>query len=195
MIEDQNTVTHAFTAPSDFRPRAIRSITDVMNKSSCTLRPATVDDLSAINAIYNHFVQHSTCTYQEVPDDLEGRQKWFALHDAKHPVIVAEASGQIVGWGSLSTFHTRSAFRFTTENSVYVHHAYHKRGIGSAILNELVTSAAILGHHAIMAGIDSEQEGSIALHAKFRFQKVAHLKQVGFKFGRWLDVVYMEFLL
>jgi phosphinothricin acetyltransferase len=163
-----------------------------MNKISCAIRPATADDLDAINGIYNHFVHHSTCTYQEEPASSAARQKWFAAHDAKHPVIVAEISGEVVGWGSLSAFHARSAYRFTVENSVYVHHAHHKQGIGSVILGELVAQAAALSYRAIVACIDAEQEGSIALHAKFGFQNVAHLKQVGFKFGRWLDTVYME---
>ncbi len=175
-----------------FRPHATDTNPYSMTKSCCALRPATLNDLGAINDIYNHFVHQSTCTYQEVPETPEGRQKWFTHHSARHPVIVAEVGGQIVGWGSLSSFHPRSAFRFTVENSVYVHHQHHRQGIGSAILSELVAQASVLGHHAIIAAIDGEQADSIALHAKFGFQKVAHLKQVGFKFGRWLDVVYME---
>lgn len=163
-----------------------------MNKPSCVLREATASDLGAINDVYNHFVQHSTCTYQEVQETLEGRQQWFAQHGGKHPAIVAELAGKVVGWGSLSQFHARSAYRFTVENSVYVHHQHHKQGIGTMILGELVARASALGHRVIVAGIDSEQAGSIALHAKFGFEKVAHLKQVGFKFGRWLDVVYLE---
>ena len=151
-----------------------------MIKPTCALRPATPGDLSAINAIYNHFVQHSTCTYQEIQETAEDRGKWFNQHDAKHPIVVAELAGQIVGWGSLSAFHARSAYRFTVENSVYVHHLLHQHGIGSALLRELLTRSSTLGHHTIIAGIDSEQAGSIALHAKFGFQKVAHLKQVGF---------------
>jgi phosphinothricin acetyltransferase len=163
-----------------------------MNLPGCTLRDATLHDLAAINEIYNHFVQCSTCTYQEVPETLAGREQWFARHGNPHPVVVAELAGQVVGWGSLSAYHVRSAYRFTVENSVYVHHTHHKQGIGSAILNDLLARSSTLGHHTVIAGIDSEQAGSIALHAKFGFQKVAHLKQVGFKFGRWLDVVYMQ---
>jgi phosphinothricin acetyltransferase len=166
-----------------------------MNNSGCALRPATLDDLSAINGIYNHFVQHSVCTYQEIQETAEDRLKWFGQHDAKHPVIVAELAGRVVGWGSLSAYHQRSAYRFTVENSVYVHHEHHKQGLGTAILGELLAQASALGHHTIIAGIDSEQAGSIALHTKFGFQKIAHLKQVGFKFGRWLDVIYMQRML
>jgi L-amino acid N-acyltransferase YncA len=159
---------------------------------STIIRPATEADLVAINDIYNHYVFHSTCTYQEEPEPLEARRAWFQHHGEEHPVIVAEADGEVVGWGSLSAFHPRSAYRRTVENSVYVHHGQHRRGIGSLLLQELISRAHALGHHAIIAGIDSEQTGSVALHAKFKFQEVGRLKQVGFKYGRWLDVIYME---
>lgn len=163
-----------------------------MNKSCCVIREATAEDLGAINDIYNHFVLNSVCTYQEVQSSLEERQKWYDQHREKHPITVAVVDDKVVGWGSLSPYHARSAFRFTVENSVYVHHQKHKRGIGSALLSDLLARSSVLGHRAVIAAIDSEQAGSIALHSKFGFEKVGHLKQVGFKFGRWLDVVYME---
>jgi L-amino acid N-acyltransferase len=161
-------------------------------KTSCDIRPAAEVDLRAINDIYNHYVLHSTCTYQEELEPLESRRQWFSHHGEKHPVIVAEAGGQIVGWGSLSTYHPRSAYRNTVENSVYVHHQHHRHGIGSLLLQELIVHARQHGHRVIIAGIDGEQNASVALHAKFHFQKVGHLKHVGFKFGRWLDVIYMQ---
>jgi L-amino acid N-acyltransferase len=159
------------------------------------IRLATEADLSAINEIYNHYVGTSTCTYQEEPEPLESRRKWFDAHVGKYPATVAMIEDVIVGWGSLSSFHTRSAYRQTVENSLYVHHEMHRRGIGAAILRDLIERAKKLGHHTIIAGIDGEQEASMALHAKFGFEKVAHLKQLGFKFGRWLDVIYMQLML
>jgi phosphinothricin acetyltransferase len=166
-----------------------------MQDNATTLRPATESDLVAINDIYNHYVLHSTCTYQEELDPLDGRRRWFSHHGDKHPVIVAEAGGQVVGWGSLSAYHARSAYRRTVENSVYIHHLHHRRGIGSLLLQELIVRARSLGHHAIIAGIDGEQTASVALHARFHFEKVGHFKQVGFKYNRWLDVIYMELIL
>jgi L-amino acid N-acyltransferase len=160
-----------------------------------TIRPATESDLAAINDIYNHYVLTCTCTYQEAPEPIVGRQQWFNDHDQRHPVIVAEDDGKVIGWGSLSKFHERSAFRNTVENSIYIHHAHQRRGIGSALLKELIVRARTHGYRAIIAGIDGEQAASAALHTKFGFQKVGHLKQVGLKFGRWLDVIYMELLL
>lgn len=163
--------------------------------TSVTIRPAVESDLSAINDIYNHYVLHSTCTYQEEPEPPEGRRQWFIQHDAKHPATVADMNGQVVGWGSLSSYHSRCAYRNTVENSVYVHHEHHRRGIGSALLEDLIIRARALGCHAIIGAIDGEQTASVALHAKFHFQKVGHFRQVGFKFGRWLDVIYMELIL
>jgi L-amino acid N-acyltransferase YncA len=158
------------------------------------LRPATEADLAAINDIYNHYVLHSTCTYQEEPEPMDSRCAWFARHGEKHPVIVVETRGQVTCWGSLSTYHARSAYRNTVENSVYVHHQHHRSGVGSMLLQELIGRAWKLGHHAIIAGIDADQAASVALHTKFGFVKVGQLKQVGFKHGRWLDVIYMELM-
>lgn len=157
-----------------------------------SIRPATESDLVVINDIYNHYVLHSTSTYQEELESLDGRRRWFSHHGDKHPVIVAAAEDQVIGWGSLSAYHARSAYRHTVENSVYVHHQHHRRGVGSLLLEELIIRARDQGHRAIIAGIDGEQIASVALHAKFGFEKVGHLKQVGLKFGRWLDVIYME---
>jgi phosphinothricin acetyltransferase len=157
-----------------------------------SIRLATAAHLPAINDIYNHYVLHSTCTYQEEPEPLAGRAQWLHHHGARHPVIVAVQNGTVVGWGSLSAYHARSAFRFTVENSIYVHPAHHRKGIGALVLQDLIRRARELGHRAIIAAIDGEQAASVALHAKFDFEKVGHLKAVGFKFGRWLDVIYME---
>ncbi len=159
------------------------------------VRLAKGSDLPAINDIYNYYVLHSTCTYQEEPETLAGRRKWFAHHGANHPVIVAELNGEVVGWGSLSPYHARSAYRRTVENSVYVHHQHQRQGLGSLLLQDLIARARRRGHHAIIAGIDADQPASVGLHKRFRFRKVGQLKEVGFKFGRWLDVIYMELLL
>jgi len=159
------------------------------------IRVAREADLIAVNDIYNHYVLTSTCTYQEEPETIDDRRIWFQHHGAKHPIIVAELDEQVVGWGSLSPYHARSAYRYSTENSVYVRHDCHRRGIGTALLADLISRARALEHRAIIAGIDAEQTASAALHAKFGFDRVGCLKQVGLKFGRWLDVIYMQLLL
>ena len=156
------------------------------------IRPATVHDLAAINDIYNHFVLHSTCTYQTEPETMEDRRAWFQSHGPSHPIIVLEDSAAVVGWGSLSPFHRRAAYAQTVENSVYVHPSLHRKGMGRAILARLIELATEAGHHTIIAGIDAEQAPSIALHRSMGFDQVAFLKEVGFKFGRRLHVIYMQ---
>jgi phosphinothricin acetyltransferase len=161
-----------------------------------TIRPATPDDLVAINDIYNHYVLHSTCTYQTEAETIEARRAWFAGHGEKHPITVAtSATGEIIGWGSLSAFHKRAAYTRSVENSVYVHPGHHRRGVGRALLADLIDRAAAAGHHTIIAGIDAEQAASVALHAAAGFTKVALLHEVGHKFGRWLHVIYMQRML
>ena len=164
-------------------------------ENSINLRPAVESDLAAINDIYNYYVLHSTCTYQEQPEPMDKRRQWFGSHSPSHPVIVAEYENQVVGWGSLSAYHHRSAYRNTVENSVYVHQQWHRRGIGALLLQDLIRRARALGYHAIIALIDADQMQSVNLHARFNFETAGRLKHVGFKFGRWLDVIYMELLL
>ncbi len=160
-----------------------------------TLRPATAQDLPAINAIYNHYVLHSTCTYQTVPSTAEEREAWFAQHGEKHPVIVAEEDGLVIGWGSLSKFHPRQAYENSVEDSIYLHPDWQGHGIGSLLLADLIERARALGHHTMLGGIDADQKGSMALHAKFGFVECALFRQVGYKQDRWLDVIWMQKML
>jgi phosphinothricin acetyltransferase len=172
-----------------------RALNMKINTASISIRLASAGDLPAINDIYNYYVLNSTCTYQELPETLDDRKKWFEHHGERHPITVAISDGKVVGWGSLSPFHARSAYRYSVENSVYLDHRFHRRGIGSAVLEDLIKRAKALGHHTIIAGADGEQTASLALHEKFGFVRAAHFKQVGFKFGRWLDVIYMQLML
>ena len=162
---------------------------------SLRIRLATADDLAAVNDIYNWYVPRSTCTYQEEPETMEARRAWFAHHGPRHPVTVAQLDGEIVGWGSLSDYRERSAYRFTCENSVYVRHDTQGRGIGTALLADLIARARALDYRTIIAGADAEQTASIALHRKFGFVECGRQIRVGFKFGRWLDVVFMQLML
>ncbi len=159
------------------------------------IRQAAVNDLEAINAIYNYYVLHSTCTYQTEPETPLERRAWFDRHGPKHPVVVAEAAGEVVGWGSLSAFRSRAAYRHTVENSVYVRHDVFRQGIGSSLLKHLIVRAREIGHHTIIAAIDGDQAASIAFHAKHGFVEAGHLREVGFKFGRWLGVYHMQLML
>ncbi|MEK7474791.1 MAG: N-acetyltransferase family protein [Candidatus Coatesbacteria bacterium] len=161
------------------------------------VRPAGPVDAVAINAIYNHWVLTSTATYQTEPSGLEETRTQLASHGPLHPMIVAvldgtARGGEVVGWGSLSPFHGREAYARTVENSVYVHPERLRRGIGSALLARLISLGSVAGHRVIVARIDAEQVPSLALHAKHGFTRAGELRQVGYKFDRWLDVIYMQ---
>jgi phosphinothricin acetyltransferase len=159
------------------------------------LRLATEADLPAINAIYNHYVVHSTCTYQIAPETAEARLHWFRKRSPVHPVTVAVVDGTVVGWASLNSFHPREAYARTVDNSVYIHPEWQRRGLGGLLLRDLIERARALGHHTILAGISSEQTPSIALHETHGFVQVGHLREVGFKHGQWLDVLTMQLML
>lgn len=159
------------------------------------IRDATPADLDAINAIYNHYVFNSTCTYQDAPATAAERRAWFDAHGPRHPVTVAVSGSEIIGWASLSKFHQRAAYSNTVENSVYLRHDVLGRGIGGMLLADIIERAAKIGHHTIIAGISSDQIASVKLHRKQGFVEVALLREVGYKFDRWLDVVYMQRML
>lgn len=159
------------------------------------LRLATEADLAAINAIYNHYVLYSTCTYQIEPETAEARLHWFRKRSAQHPVTVAEVDGEVVGWASLNSFHPREAYARTVDNSIYIHPDWQRRGLGRLLLLDLIERARALGHHTIIAGISSEQTPSVGLHEAHGFVKVGHLREVGFKHGQCLDVLTLQLML
>ena len=159
------------------------------------IRPAGARDLSEINAIFNYYVDHSTCVWTTEHCSETERKTWYEQHGASMPVLVAELAGRVVGWGSLGTFRTAYTVAGTLEDSVYVHHAFLRRRIGSRILAALIGEARKLGLHSILANISADQAVSISLHENFGFEKVAHLRQVGRKYSRTLDAVYLQLLL
>jgi phosphinothricin acetyltransferase len=163
--------------------------------SAPTIRLATDADLTKIDEIYNHYVLTSTCTYQTEPNTPDERRQWLAGRGPLHPATVAELDGQIVGWASLSPFRARAAYDRTVENALYVRPDLQRRGIGKALLEDLIERARAVNHHCIIAVIDAEQDGSIKLHERHGFVEVARLRQVGFKFGQWLDVLFLQLLL
>jgi phosphinothricin acetyltransferase len=161
------------------------------------VRPATRTDLPSILAIYNEAVLKTTASYDYEPRSLEQRVAWFDAHEEQRlPIFVAvDAEARVAGWSSLSRYHDRKGYRFTVENSVYVAAPLRGQGVGTLLLPPLIESAQALGLRAIIAAIDAENTASIRLHDRFGFMHVGHFKQVGFKFNRWLDVIYMEKLL
>jgi phosphinothricin acetyltransferase len=161
------------------------------------IRKAVREDCQGILDIYNEAVLTTTATYDYQPRTLDHRQQWFDDHEhTGFPIFVAaDSSGRIVGWSALNRYHDRVGYRFTSENSIYIAEDHRGRGIGKLLLAPLIEAARDMSLHAIIAAIDGENAASIRLHAKFGFETVGHFKSVGFKFNRWLDVIYMELLL
>jgi len=161
------------------------------------VRTATEADVPAIASIYNEAVRDTTATYDCEPVSEDSRRLWLRDHLATGYVVrVAEDPKEgVVGWGSLSCFNPRFGYRFTVTNALYVTARHQGKGIGRQLLEDQLALAAERGWHAILAIIDADNGGSIRLHERYQFERVAHLKEVGFKFNRWLDVVYMQRLL
>lgn len=161
------------------------------------IRPAERADLPAILDIYNEAVLNSTASYDYEPNTLEQRTGWFEQHrQLGLPVIVAvDTEGAVVGWGSLSKFREKIGYQYTVEHSVYVAAGQRGQGIGRSIVLALIELACALGKHSIIGGVDADNEVSLRLHQSLGFEQVAHFKQVGFKFDRWLDVIFMQRLL
>lgn len=162
------------------------------------IRRAMRRDVPEIQAIYNETVLNSTASYDEEVRPESERYLWFDDHAVHgYPVYVAVRGGCVAGWSALSRFRPRPAYRFTVEDSIYVHKDHRGCGIGRALLDAVVRDARdVLGARTVLAVIgDAENRASIAVHAAAGFQQVAVLRQVGFKFGRWLDQVWMQRLL
>jgi phosphinothricin acetyltransferase len=160
-----------------------------------SIRMAERRDASGIRAIYNHYVTESTALFDMVPRTLDEQVQWIDEHSGGHPALVAEFGGEIVGFGSLSVFRPRPAYATTVEDSVYLLPGHQGQGIGSRLLAELLRVAAAHGFHAVIARITGENEASIRLHAACGFELVGTEREVGRKFGRWLDVVEMQRML
>ncbi len=168
-----------------------------MDDSGFEIRPATLDDCPGILAVYNEAVLTTTATYDYEPRTLEHRRDWFVARQRNgFPVLVAvDVAGRVAGWSALNPYHDRIGYRFTVENSVYVAAESRGRGLGSRLLAPLIPAGESRGFHAIIAAIDADNTVSLRLHERHGFMTVGRFRRVGFKFGRWLDVVYMERLL
>ena len=156
------------------------------------IRRAERRDVEAIRDIYNQAVLTTTATYDYEPQTLEQQLAWFE----EHTVFVAQdETGRGVGWSSVGPYRARPGYQFTVEDSIYVAEDCRGRGLGKLLLPPAIDAARQMGKRAMVAVIDAESEVSLRLHKRFGFEEVGRLPQVGFKFGRWLDVVLLELLL
>jgi phosphinothricin acetyltransferase len=160
-----------------------------------TIRAATEADVPAITDIYNYEVLNGWATFDIDEKALDDRLEWFRSIEHPHAVVVAESAGQVTGWGSLREFHERAAYRFTAQDSVFVHQDHRARGIGKLLLARLVEIGRENGFRSIMAGISQDNPASERLHEQQGFTIVGTEREVGYKFERWLDVSWWQRML
>jgi L-amino acid N-acyltransferase len=159
------------------------------------IRSATPADAAPTAEIYNTEVTGSTVTFDLVTRTVDEQAEWLGARSGAHAVIVAEVDGRIAGFASISPFRDRPAYRTTVEDSVYVHRDHRGFGVGRALLTEILRVAEGRGFHTVIARITGEADPSIRLHRAVGFAHVGVEREVGRKFGRWLDVVVMQKLL
>src|SRR5947199_7998652 len=162
--------------------------------SDVAIRPATASDIHAITRIYAHAVRYGTASFElEPPDEAEMARRLRALLDGGYPYLVAEIDGTVVGYAYAGPYRTRPAYRYTVENSIYIAPAAHRRGVGRALLDRLITECETRNYRLMIAVIgDSAQTPSIELHRAAGFKMVGAFEAVGYKFDRWLDSVLMQ---
>ena len=167
----------------------------IVSRPGVAVRLARATDAEAIRSIYNLEVTESTVTFDLVPRTLAEQEAWLVEHEGVHPAVVAVLGGEVVGFGSLAPYRSRPAYATTVEDSVYVRRDRRGTGCGRAIVGELTRLGTVHGFHAVMARIVGGHEASIGLHSACGFELVGIEREVGRKFGRWLDVVLMQRLL
>lgn len=158
------------------------------------VRDATADDLPALLSIYNDIVAHSTAIYSFQSSSLDERREWFRVRTGGGwPVLAAVRGDELVGYASFAEFRGAwPGYLHSVEHSVYVRADCRRQGVGAALLQALLPVAAAQGRHVMIGGIDAANEASLRLHERLGFQRVAHFREVGRKFGRWLDLVFVQ---
>lgn len=163
---------------------------------SAHIRPAEENDLAGILEIYNHAIIHTTAVYNYNAHTLDMRRQWWEEKKlAGQPILVAVLNNQVLGFASYGPFRAWAAYKYSFESSVYIHPNFQGKGLGKKLVQQLIEVAKKDKVHTLVAGIDAENQASIILHQKLGFEAVGHFKQVGYKFGRWLDLVFYQLLL
>jgi phosphinothricin acetyltransferase len=157
------------------------------------VRNATGQDLPRLLEIYNDIILNTTAVYDYEPHTLDMRRQWWEAKKSQgFPVFVAEEQEKILGFSSIGPFRAWAAYKYSVENSVYVAEEARGMGVGKLLIPPLIDAAKRLGLHTIIAGIDATNVASLRLHRSFGFEEVAHFKEVGWKFERWLDLKFLQ---
>jgi phosphinothricin acetyltransferase len=161
------------------------------------IRDATPEDLPAILEIFNEVIANTTAVYFLQPTTLDERRAWFdARRRAGYPVLVADDGGAVLGFASFGEFRgVWPGYRYSVEHSVHVRADSRGRGLGRLLIESLFEPARALGKHVMIGGIDADNAASLGLHEALGFVRVAHMREVGHKFGRWLDLVFVQRML
>jgi len=161
--------------------------------SDYSFRPFEPDDVPAITAIYRPYVTDTVISFElEAPDEAEMASRFARLAELGHPVVIVERGGEVIGYAYASFYRVRPAYRFTCENSIYLRQDAVGRGIGGSLLRELMAQSKAHGFTQMIAVITAERANSLRLHEKAGFRLVGRHEAIGYKFGRWLDVVHMQ---
>ena len=157
------------------------------------IRDAVESDLPGLLAIYNDVIATSTAIYSDQPVSLEDRTQWWRARVKQgYPVLVALDGSGVLGFSTFGDFRTWPGYRFTVEHSVHVRADRRGHGVGKELVTALFPRAEALGKHVMIAGVDAANEASIRFHERLGFEKAAHLREVGHKFNRWLDLVFLQ---
>ncbi len=160
------------------------------------IRLAQPEDCPAILDIYNEAILNSTATFDLEPQTLAARQQWLAEHNpAVYPVLCLLQEEKVVGWASLSPYRNRPAYRYSVEFSLYIHKDHRGRGYGRALLRQLLAQAEALGHHLLIACVESSNTASLKLCGSLGFTYAGELTEAGCKFNRWLNITFMQKIL
>jgi L-amino acid N-acyltransferase len=160
------------------------------------IRDAVLSDIDEITAIYNEVLSTSTAIYNDVPTTRDERIAWWSSRKEQgYPVLVADNGKFIAGFASFGDFRPWPGYRFTVEGTVHIHSSIRGQGIGTELLMELIARTRAKGKHTMIAGVDSENTASLRFLERFGFERTAHLREVGYKFGRFLDLVFLQYWL
>lgn len=158
-----------------------------------SFRPFRWSDIPAITAIYRHYVEETVITFEtEAPSEATMAERFGKLLDLKHPLIIVEQAGEVRGYAYASFYRPRAAYRFTCEDSIYLHKDLVGQGVGARLLDELMAQSRAAGFRQMLAVITAERQNSIRVHEKAGFRLIGQYEALGYKFDRWLDIVHMQ---